>query len=51
MEGKCKDCQYYRDGTCYVTLWANGRKVMMGSVPEEGHCDLWENQEAEAGNR
>ena len=42
MKGKCKECKYYRDGICFVTLWANGRKVMMGSVPSEGYCDLWD---------
>ena len=42
VEYKCELCKYYRDGVCNVLLWANGRRVQMGSVPGNGKCDLWE---------
>ena len=44
-EKKCELCKYYKEGTCYVMLWANGRQAKMGNVPGNGKCDLWEAKE------
>lgn len=41
-EKKCESCRFYKDGECYVLLWANGEKEKIGSVPGNGKCDLWE---------
>ena len=46
-EKRCDECKNRRGGQCTVPMWCNGRKVTLGSVPENGTCELWEQKDDE----